>query len=230
MAQGFASVIQRKLRKLSINNFFLTLFPIIIVSIYSYMVSRLVDQVVHKNFENMLEMILILIGVLVVSSAIIIFWKSYSEKKTEEEKQKLKYRYYDLIIGQDLSVLNSIDFGEEKEKLNDDYEFVTDFILWKKPNLLVSGIAVIVYSVILFKINWIVLLTLSLISIIQVISPMIITKFTKANYENMREVEARLTNFIVFSYSGLDVLKSYNLNSWYIQRLKSLHKPYLVEI
>lgn len=190
------------------------------------MVSQLVDHVVHKKFENMLVMILTLIAVLVVSSGIIIFWKSFSEKKTEEEKQKLKYVYYDLIIGQDLSVLNSMDFGEEKEKLNDDYEFVTDYFLWKRPNLLVSCIAVILYSVILFKINWIVLVTLSLISLIQVISPVIITKFTKVNYENMREVEARLTNFIVFSYSGLDVLKSYNLNSWYIQKLKLLHKEY----
>lgn len=157
-------------------------FKVIILGIYSQMISNLVRDVTNSKFNSMETVVRGLMQILVVGFVLAFFWEYYTNIKIENVKQKLKLSFYNCIGIQSLSALSQIKYGQGKERISDDFERITDFHMWEIPNLVVSIFTVVFYTVLLINDNGIVLVTLSVLAFIQCVAPIIINKFVKVNY------------------------------------------------
>ena len=227
MQDEFMFNVKRESKKMYLNNIFMSCFKVIILGIYSQMISNLVRDVTNSKFNSMETVVRGLMQILVVGFVLAFFWEYYTNIKIENVKQKLKLSFYNCIGIQSLSALSQIKYGQGKERISDDFERITDFHMWEIPNLVVSIFTVVFYTVLLINDNGIVLVTLSVLAFIQCVAPIIINKFVKVNYTKMRQVEEELTDYIVFSYTGYETMKIYALEKLYIHNLKKIHKRYV---
>ena len=65
------------------------------------------------------------------------------------------------------------------------------------------------------------------ISVMQIIPPLVIKKFFERNYNDTRDIEAKLTNLTLEAHYGFATIKLYKLKKWYLDKLAILHKKYL---
>lgn len=147
-------------------------------------------------------------------------------KATANRTHLCKIHLYEQIFKHPLHVLYSLNNGETKEKLNDDFNTVKNKYLSVYPSFINGILSFAVYFTYIFiKNRWIALI-LTLISFIQIIPPVVIEKYLEVNYDNCRDIEAKITDFVVEGCRGFITIKLYGLKQWWLDRLKSYHKIY----
>lgn len=116
--------------------------------------------------------------------------------------------------------------GEIKEKLNDDFTNITDRELKTYPELGAAIMMAILYLIFLIMQSPIIACVIGLISMIQIIPPIIVKRFMQVNYEETREIEAQITDFIIEGIDGFATIKLYHLKDWWIGKMDQLNQKY----
>lgn len=62
-----------------------------------------------------------------------------------------------------------------------------------------------------------------LLSLLQMIAPMIVRKYLQSSYDLNRDVEAKITDLTVAGYKGMATIKLFSLNHWFLEKMKRLH-------
>ena len=79
------------------------------------------------------------------------------------------------------------------------------------------------YFIYIGKQSLIVAITLLLLSLLQMIAPMIVRKYLQSSYDLNRDVEAKITDLTVAGYKGMATIKLFSLNHWFLEKMKRLH-------
>ncbi len=141
--------------------------------------------------------------------------------------QQCKLELYNRFLSSPLSKLYTSDSGQTKEKLSDDFNTVLNKNTSVYPGFFVNIITIVVYFIFIARLHFLTALFLTLIAVLQVISPVIIKKYLEVNYDNTREIEGKLSDFIIEAHHGFATIKLYKLKNWYTEKLFQLHKKYL---
>ena len=190
------------------------------------MLSVTITEATQGNIRTVLLTGGILVSLVVGKSALYMLAEIPLEKKKSQKVHTCKMKFYEHFFYQSLQDLYSQKIGETKEKLNDDFGTVINKYITYYPDFVVGLISVVVYFVYLFFYEPLIAWILLFISVVQFIPPLVIKKFLQVNYDNCRDIEAKITDFIIEGYRGFLVIKLYNLKNWWQDKLARYHKEY----
>lgn len=148
------------------------------------------------------------------------------ERSRSKKLQTCKLEMYDRFLSGSLAALYSGNSGQIKERLTNDFETAAEKILSVYPGVCVGLLTGITYFIFIARLNWLVSVILTVLALIQIFPPLMVKSYFEKNYKDTRDIEAQLTDFITEAHHGFAVLKLYDLKSWYIEKLKKLHKSY----
>lgn len=153
-----------------------------------------------------------------------------SDTKLKSNKFKnihiCKMEFYRIFFDMPIYELFHLNVGETKERFNDDFETITRKYTLSYPQTITSLFSAIVYFSYLFYLNKWIALFLFVISLVQVLPPILIQKYLQSNYLDCREVEAEITDFVIGGYKGFLIIKLYGLINWWEGKLSEYYKKY----
>ncbi len=215
------------LRNISFYSFILKLIPIpfslLTATLLSDLAAEATSQHVPEVFSLSAKLIFLLLGMKVFEVLSAIACQKASSQALHICKQKL-YRQF---LSNPLYRLYSADHGDTMEKLHDDFNTVTGKILSLYPSFLTGMFTFAVYFFFLARQSLGITLILTVISLIQFLPPVIVSRFLQINYDQNRDIEAQLSDFTLEGYHGFVTIKLYHLKKWWLTRLEEIHKNYM---
>ncbi len=164
----------------------------------------LVCVIVYKCLESLLK----------------IRYQQVLTKARQECRMKL-YRWY---MENPLHKLYSFQQGKFLERVNDDFSVVIGkFCRWI-PLLAVNVLAAVIYFGYVGRQSWILALLFLAMAMLQIVPELAIKRLEEKIYEENRDVEAEITEWMTAAYRGFSTIKNFDLTEWYMQRLKKLHE------
>lgn len=215
------------LKSVSICAWLLRLVPIPITIIFAKLSAILISYATDGNVnDTILVAVVVIFGTILYKTFDIISNIAY-ERMANKALHKCKMSFYKQFLSNQLSVLYSSKHGHIIQNLNDDFTTITDKNLSLYPIFGTGVITILSYSIFLLIENSAIFIILLVISLVQIIPPLIIKKYMQINYESCNDIEAKLTDFVVAGYSGFDTIKLYGLKQWWLSKLSQYHKQYM---
>ncbi len=197
---------------------------------FDIIMAKMLSVTIAKAIEGNIQTVLLTGGILLTfvvgKSALCTLTEIPLEKKKSQKVHKCKMKFYEHFFYQPLQDLYSQKIGETKEKLNDDFGTVINKYITHYPDFVVGLISVVVYFVYLFFYEPLIAWILLFISVVQFVPPLVIKKILQVNYDNCRDIEAKITDFTIEGYRGFLVIKLYDLKKWWQDKLARYHKEY----
>lgn len=137
--------------------------------------------------------------------------------------QKCKIILYKHLLASPLDLMFKSTNGSILENLTDDLETVVSAQKSVYPGFVIAVLTTIVYFIYIGKQSLIIAITLLLLSLLQMIAPIIIRKYLQSSYDLNRDVEAKITDLTVTGYKGMATIKLFSLNHWFLEKMKHLH-------
>lgn len=215
------------LRQISIVSWILKLIPVPVDVLTAALMAKVVSQAAAGKVHAVLSASLILFAVVIGMKIFQTVTGILYEQAASGALHRCKITLYDIFLTNPLSVLYRSGHGETIEKLHDDFNTVTGRDISLFPSFWVSIIRTAVYFVFLSVQSIPIAAVLFVISVLQVVPPVIVKKYMQQNYDDNRAVEAELTEYTVEGYYGFAAIKLYGLKDWWLNGLKSIHKRYL---
>lgn len=176
----------------------------------------------NEVFCDSIRILIFTILFYTINSALNYFYRNKKSKQIHLCKMEF-YRHY---MNQSISTLYKLENGESIEKINDDFKTIVNKYIDTYPKVFINTFKFIIYlSLLIFKSSYIGI-ALLVISSLQIIPPFIIKRFMQQNYINCRSIEAKITNYVIAGYEGFNTIKLFFLKSWYLDKLKIMHKEY----
>ncbi|QSX05750.1 ABC transporter ATP-binding protein [Sedimentibacter sp. zth1] len=225
--QKISNLIKPILMKVSITSCLLKLISVPIALITANLMSNMVTNATNGNVHSVIKYSIYILSVIIIDKLFSILATISFEKKVSTSKHKCKMFLYKNLFNNPLNILYDEEHGKAIELLNDDFNTVTDIYISTYPRFIVGIITSVSYFVYIFMKNKYIAYSLLIISLVQLLPPLIIKKYMQQNYDASRGVEAELTEYVVSSYKGFATIKLYGLKNWYIEGLKRIHKKYI---
>ncbi len=222
----YLNQLKKEARAMYANNILLQLLPAILLWWYSKLIAEIIDVTACKKFEEMYHKSFILLAIIVLPVFFLVVWNYFTKICLEKKKQRLRIDFYQYVCKNNISMLNALTYGEGKERINDDFNRVTDYYFEAVPKVIVSILTVLAYTFYIGANSLIVCITVTALACIQCIVPIVTTKFLKINYQEMRKVEEELTDYVIFSYKGYETIKMYDIRDRYMSKMKKIHKKF----
>lgn len=214
------------LKKISWLNWVIKMIPIPVGIINSVLISSLVLEAVAGNVQEVLGKGMKLLGLLFLTRIITFIIDVIYRRKCSVALHRCKMKLYKCVLGSPLMIQFMAHNGEIKEKLNDDFTNITNRELKTYPELGAAVMMAILYLIFLIMQSPIIACVIGLISMIQIIPPIIVKRFMQVNYEETREIEAQITDFIIEGIDGFATIKLYHLKDWWIGKMDQLNQKY----
>ena len=219
--------IRDELKYIAIANSFVNSLNIPVNLFVASLLSDVITNATEGNVQVVMLKATILLTIVLGKSLFNIFVGITIDKHTLNKLHCCKLKLYNQLFLNPFYVLYSLNYGETNEKINDDFNTVTDKYISKYPNFIVGLLSFAVYFTYLFIQNRIIALLLFVISLLQIIPPLVIERYLQVNYDNCRDIEAKITDFTVEGYRGFLTIKLYGLKKWRQEKLAKYHKEYL---
>lgn len=218
---------KKTLKKSKILQWIQLTFPIPIGILTAQLISQAVSCAVNGKVQNTAKLGIGILCISIAEKLIGILLKIYYENTSSAALHKCKLELYRQFLANPLDILFVSDHGAATERLNDDFDCLTARELSTYPSLWTGLLTAAAYFCYLFSKSRLLALTLTAISVLQIIPPLIVKRFLQINYDNTREIEEELSDFIAEGYRGFATIKLYDLKEWWLDGLKVLHKRYL---
>ena len=168
----------------------------------------------------------ILLGLLVFYHGISMVLKMKYKKEKRIEIQIAKLSFYQSYLRLPLEKLYHSSVGEDLEHFTNDFDTVMEKRFEKFPSLVAAVAETLIFGGYLFFLNPMMAVLLLAIGMVQIVPPLIVKKYMQVSYENCRDIEAEITDFILTAFSGFLTIKIYNLTEWWLNRLEKLYARY----
>lgn len=141
-------------------------------------------------------------------------------------KQNLKLKIYDALYQCPIWYIKEKKLGDLRETFSNDISTYTTFFLTDTP-LIVSGvISVIVYLVYILKVDMLLCVLIFLISLLQIIPPVIYKRLFEKNYIDTRNIEGEITNHLEKGFQSLSLIKMFSIKRKFLDGLTALNEEY----
>ncbi len=149
-----------------------------------------------------------------------------SQRLKAKALHRCKLYLYGRLAASPLASLASSGHGDTIENLHEDFGTVTEKIATLYSEWLTGIATFAAYLIFLSAQSWQMALLLAGMSLLQLIPPFLVRRFLQVNYDNCRDIEAQLTDFVVSGCEGFLAIKMYSLKNWWLGELERYHKKY----
>ena len=217
---------KKYLRNVSITAFFLHIIPIPTGIITARLISKVVDHAVGGQITDVLKTGIFLLVIVILVKTFQTIADIAFQKAKSNALHRCKMNLYQWFLSNPLKLLYSSEHGNAIEKLTDDFSTVTQKIISLRPGFWIGILTAAVYFTFLAFQNILVASVLIAFSFLQIIPPVIVKKYMQVNYDNCRDIEAKITDFTISGYRGFATIKLYQLEKWWLNKLYEYHKKY----
>ena len=204
------------------------LINIPITVITARLTALVISDATNGNVQKVFIQGILLLSIVLGAKFLNIFMEIMYEKQVAKSCHYCKMELYSKFFQSPIHMLYASKHGDTLEHFEDDFATISGKYLNLYPEFGTSVITVIVYFLLLFGEQKALAFVFLGISILQLLPPWITKKYFRANYDANRETEARVTDFICSGYQGFETIKLYGLKSWFLDKLKVLHKQELL--
>ncbi len=135
--------------------------------------------------------------------------------------------FLDQFLANSSDRLFRTDYGELIENLTADTEQTSRRYTELYPGIVSNLLGLTGYFLFLVMESPIVAVSLLVISMIQLLPPLLVKKYMQVSYEQCEEMEAAITNHIAEAVTGFETIKLYGLKSWWLQKMANYYRDYL---
>lgn len=147
-------------------------------------------------------------------------------KEKEQAVQTCKVKQYQKIFSNSFEKLYHSGLGKNLENMKDDFNAVTELMTEHRPMFAASLAEAVLFGGYLCWKSTLIGICLILISLLQVIPPLLVKKYIQVNYDNCREIEGKITDYTVSAFQGFMTIKLYELQDWWTAHLEALFQDY----
>lgn len=147
-------------------------------------------------------------------------------KEKEQAIQACKMKQYRTIFSNSFEKLYHSGLGKNLENMKDDFKTVTELVTENQPMFIASMAEALLFGGYLCWKSTLIGICLILISLLQVIPPLLVKKYIQVNYDNCREIEGKITDYTVSAFQGFMTIKLYELQDWWTAHLEALFQDY----
>lgn len=219
--------IKKSLKKSKIIQWIQLTIPLPIGIITAHLFSKAVSYAVSGKAQEVFQFGICILCISIAEKLLTIFLKISYEKTSSIALHKCKMELYRQFLSNPLDRLFASEHGATIERLNDDFHCLTTRELSTYPSIWTGLITAAAYFFYLSFNTLPLALILTVISLLQIIPPLIVKHFLQINYDNCREIEEELSDFTAEGYHGFATIKLYDLKEWWLGKLEALHKRYL---
>ena len=148
-------------------------------------------------------------------------------KEKEQVVQACKMKQYRTIFSNSYEKLYHSGLGENLENMKDDFNAVAELMTEHRPMFAASLAEAVLFGGYLCWKSTLIGICLILISLLQVIPPLLVKKYIQVNYDNCREIEGKITDYTVSAFQGFMTIKLYQLKDWWLSHLEELFQAYI---
>ena len=190
------------------------------------LLSKIILKATVGNIREVLFFAVIILSIKLIELTVFCITDIGLQKNISENKHLCKLEFYKYFFDKPLHELFALKVGDTKEKLHDDFDTLTKKYTSIYPRTITSIVSAIAYFLYLIALSkWIALIFFA-VSLLQVIPPILIRKYLQVNYDDCRDIEAEITDFVVGGYRAFLLIKLYRLDLWWKKKLTELHKKY----
>ena len=194
---------------------------------FSILLSEITKKALLKDLHSVLYLSFVILAVEVFEFAFFCSCDYFLQINASKNEHLCKLELYRCFFEKPLHELKEINIGETKEKLTEDFEILIKRYSNSIPSFIVALISAFIYFVYLISLSKWIALVFFIIAFLQIVPPIIIQKYLQANYDNCRDIESKITNYVVSANKGMLLIKLYNLNNWWEKKLAEYHKKYI---
>ena len=187
------------------------------------MLSEIVSAAINGRVDTVINRSIFLICLVLGHNLLLSALGMLRSLKDMTSMQKCKIILYKHLLASPLDLMFQSTNGSILENLTDDLETVASAQKSVYPGFVVAVLTTIVYFIYIGKQSLIIAITLLLLSLLQMIAPIIIRKYLQSSYDLNRNVEAKITDLTVTGYKGMATIKLFSLNRWFLEKMKHLH-------
>lgn len=217
---------QAQLQNISIASWLLKLIPIPVGILTAELLSDIVSAATEGSTGGVIRKGGILLLILVLFKFFEITTGVAYQKAKAKALHKCKINLYRTFLTNPMHVLYAAEYGGSIEKLNDDFDTVTGKNITLYPEFWIGILTAAAYETFLAYQNELIAGILLGVSLLQIIPPVIVKKYMQVNYDENRDIEAKLTEFQLGGYRGFATIKLYHLKQWWLDKLSEYHKKY----
>lgn len=221
------NVFRVNLRKASVGNVLKGIITIPVTLINANLLSNIIENATSGKVSFVIKDSLIFLGIIVLSSILRSAISIYLEKEKVKVEHLCKLDFLERFLSNPLDRLFHTNYGELIENLTDDMNEVLNRHIQLYPTIITCVLGIIGYTLYLLGQSPIIIGSLVIMSLIQLIPPMIVKKYMQINYDQCEEVEAEITDHIIELVNGFEIIKMYDLKEWWQQKMSRYHKKYI---
>lgn len=210
-----------------ITSIFMKVISIPFTLISANLLSDIVTNATKGDVSLVLSDSVIVLVIALVSWILQVVMDIETKKKQITAENKSRANFLEALLNNSLNKLFQADIGELNENLNDDIQTTAKRYMELYPSLISSLLVIGLYIYFLSVQNLISALTLLGISLFQLLPPIIVKRFLQHNYDECRDIEAKITDHIFEAVNGYEMIKLYGLKQWWLSKMIFYHKSYL---
>lgn len=202
-------------------------FRIPVNIIISNMISNIISCAIHDSIGDIVGNVFFTFIIIFIQWALLLYLENKRKENLSFANNKCKITIFNHIFTSSFSDIYKIKYGDLNENLRKDLTHVFKLYVEYIPSLIINIVTVISYLVYIGIGDIRLSLIILIFAAIQIISPIVVSKFMTKNYADARHAEASILNHIISIYDGLMEFKIYNIENIFLNKLKLLHKDFL---
>ncbi|MCC8103912.1 MAG: ATP-binding cassette domain-containing protein [Clostridiales bacterium] len=214
------------MKRVGRHQFFVSLFSVPMGIVVARLVARAVTLATQGDVRHTCRIALALTFAVIAWRAVEAAAQAALTREKTEVLQAYRMSIYRKLLNLPLSRLYCNERGQSIEGLTNDFNEVAKRDIELIPGLLAGILTVTVYGIFIAYYSPVTAGILLLISLLQILPPVIVKRYMQMNYEDCHEIEAKLDGFFLEAYHGFSTIRLYGRNDWMVGKLKKLHKNY----
>lgn len=202
-----------------------SVFVFLVTLALSQLIAELINKAVLADTSAAFMLSGITMAVLLCSLPFIFAMNKRVQKERYDTTQQYRDSLYSNIITGALPVSSE---GDLSVKLGRDVNTVTDYLFTVLPDSISAIIILFAVSVICFLIDPLIAVIFIGISLLQIVPTLFYENWARKAYKEVHEDEETYKSWLVEGFRGMQTLKAYGKESWFIRRFSLLNRQVLL--
>ena len=216
-----------KVKRICIGNSLVRTASIPFMVFMARLMSELTEKATDGDVSRVVRMSLFLLILFLLSGIFQTGTDILMRRQQAKAMNRLRVAFLEKVLNHPLHRLRTVDYGELNENLNDDMNAWARRYLEGIPAMISGGAGVAGYLGYLLCRSPAAAGTIFIISLAQLIPPVLVKRYMQVNYDRCRTLEAKMTDHMAEAVSGFETIKLYGLKQWWMAKMSGLQKEYL---
>lgn len=194
--------------------------------ILSMLYSRIIDMVTQYRIGRVIQYSVAIVALYIVIYATKRIVDIIFQKDNTRGRYRFRISFYGRCMNASRRVLEQSGTGVILENVTHDVDRIIDYVSKCIPAIITGLVSMAAYGVYLIANNAVIGIIMMCAGLVQVIVPMVISRYAADNYVEAEDEEAKITECIMSGYYGFADIKIMKLKKWYDSILADIHTRY----